>query len=132
MNRFQQLFDLFREKIEPLLTEGEMHALVFSYKYDSATNTGEFNVYRNHRVEDVTRFFIEGAQLIQPGNQIVYDDTVWFFYENICDRKLEAHINYTPEHRERIIVQLSSPLIKMSVPNPPYVSGLTQAAVATA
>lgn len=132
MNRFQQLFSLFREKIEPLLKEGEMHALVFSYKHDSVNNTGEFNVYRNYRVEDMTRFFIEGAQLIQPGNQIVYDDTVWFFYEDIRDRKLEAHINYTPEHRERIIVQLSSPLIKMGVPNPPYVSGLTQTAAATA
>lgn len=132
MNRFQELFDLFQQKVEPMLKEGEMHALVFSYKHDAVNNTGEFGVYRNHRVEDMTRFFIQGAQLVQPGNQIVYEDTVWFFYEDVGGRKLEAHINYTPEHRDRIVVQLHAPLLKMGVSVPPYISGLSRSAQAVA
>lgn len=132
MNRFQKLFDLFQQQVEPMLKEGEMHALVFSYKHDSENGTGEFCVYRNHKVENMARFFIEGAQLIQPGNQIVYDDTVWFFYESVFDRKLEAHINYTPEHRDRIVVQLAQPLLKLGVATPPHISGLSRAAMVPA
>ena len=124
MNRFQQMFDIFRDKVEPMLKEGEMHALVFSYKHDLKNGGGEFRVYRNHQVQDMTRFFVEGAQLIQPANQIVFEDTVWFFYEDIKERVLEAHVSYIDSHRDRIVIQPASPLLTLRIDDAPYISGL--------
>lgn len=126
MNRFKDLFELFKKQVEPLIKEGEAHTLVFSYKHDAETNTGEFAVYRNVQFDKTLRFFMPGYELVQPGNELVYEDTVWFFYESVTDQTLEAHMCFMPQHRPRIVVQKKEPILKAHVSQAPYISGLTQ------
>ena len=131
-NRFQSLFDLFNEGLGPIandaLKQYQKHKLAFCFHYDRMNHTGQISVYENVDQESTipgSRFAF-GAESVKAGNDIVYNDKIWFVYEELGKNPtLEALISYIEDYRPKVVVHLSKPLMTLKVAKVPYIEGFT-------
>lgn len=127
-SRFNSVFRLFEKEFEPMLEDLKQQQVVFCYKYDSINDSGAFEVFEDHpeQATVASSRFAFGAERIKAMHDLVYNDTVWFFYEDRPGGKaLEAMVAYLDEYRPVFQIHATQPKLRRVASEVPYLPGTT-------
>ena len=131
-DRFNSVFQLFEKEFEPMLEDLKKQQVVFCYKYDSTNDTGAFEVFDDHPEQATEAFspFAFGAERIKAMHDLVYNDIVWFFYEERPEgKRLEALVAYLDEYRPVFKIHSSQPKLRRVASEIPYLPEIGRAHV---
>lgn len=133
-NRFNSVFQLFEKEFEPMLEDLKQQQVVFCYKYDSINGIGAFEVFDDHPEQATVASspFAFGADRIRAMHDLVYNDTVWFFYEEGPNGKtLEAMVAYLDDYRPIFKIHSNQPKLRRVMSEVPYIPGTTYKVAST-
>ena len=126
-DRFDEAFKLFETTFPSFLEEFKRQDLVFCCQLYPQHNRCSFKVYENKSPTcHLQSLLFKGNQIkITPGKDLVYEDRLWFFYEQTPEHtKLQALMCYIDQYMPVYYVKLDEPIMSLMVEQFPKIPGI--------